>query len=322
MFRLLGRSARKKGAVAGLRDTWSRYPADWRSDPDLSLGAEALGDEWGGPAFADHIVDLVSDYVGPGVDVLELGCGGGKFSRRIAPMCRSLVCTDISPTMIGHTRTRLKEERIDGNVSYLLLNGIDFTGVEASSVDFIFSYDVLLHLQRENVFSYLRDARRVLRENGTMMVHQINFASLGGVRHFRHQYWAKAWMRDFEDPGRRGLIYFMSEDELRVLGDEAGLPLDRLVTDHGDFEAVTAGRDLIGFLGKRRRRLEGVLDESVGLVRLEGGATVYAVIDGVRHAFGSAAQFERHGFEWARVRSLGEADLAALTDGEPLEPWE
>src|SRR5258707_13424876 len=83
-----GGSSSRSGAVDALRDSWSQYPGDWKRDPRLKMGVKTLGEEWGGPEFADHVVDLVSDYLGPNADVLELGCGGGKFSQRLAPRCR------------------------------------------------------------------------------------------------------------------------------------------------------------------------------------------------------------------------------------------
>jgi ubiquinone/menaquinone biosynthesis C-methylase UbiE len=286
------------------------------------MGVTTLGEEWGGPEFADHVVDLASDYLGPNADVLELGCGGGKFSQRLAPRCRSLLCTDISPAMIDHTRTSLADAGIDSRVSYRVLNGVDFTGVASDSIDFIFSYDVFLHLQPQNVFGYLLDARRVLRENGTVMLHQINLATSGGFQHFWSQYCHGTWALGFDHPNRRGHIYFMSEDQMRMLADESGLAIERIVSDHGEFERVTAGRDLIGFLTKRRSRLDVGPREAVGLIQPAGSDAVYAVIDGVRYGFNSARQFERDGFEWERIRQVGEADLAALVDGGDLQPWE
>lgn len=321
----MSRAARRPssgGAVVALRDNWSRYPRDWKSSPSLRMGFQTLGEEWGGPEFADHIVDLVSDYLGANADVLELGCGGGKFSQRIAPKCRSLLCTDISAAMIEHTRSSLAACGVDGNVGYHVLNGVDFAGIPSDSLDFIFSYDVLLHLQPQNVFSYLRDARRVLRRNGTIMVHQINLATESGFRHFRSQYRQATWERDFADPRRRGHIYFMSEDQMRMLAAESRLATDRIVSDHGEFEPVTGGRDLIGFFTKRPGRLEAAAPEAVDLVQPAGSDAVWAVIDRVRYRFSSASQFERDGFDWQRIRQVDEAELAGLVDGGELEAWE
>ena len=77
---------------------------------------------------------------------------------------------------------------------------------------------MLLHLQPQNVFSYLRDARRILRPGGIFMVHAINLASPGGSYHFEVQYVQDTWRRPFDHPHRLGHIYFMSEDQLRRAG--------------------------------------------------------------------------------------------------------
>jgi 2-polyprenyl-3-methyl-5-hydroxy-6-metoxy-1,4-benzoquinol methylase len=317
--RLGGGSA---GAVEALRDSWSTYPRDWKRDSKINLCVDTLGEEWGGPEFADYLVDLVSPHLGDHADVLELGCGGGKFSQRMAPRVRSLVCTDISPAMIDHTRTNLAGRGIGANVTYQVLNGIDFTGVPSGSADFIFSYDVLLHVQPQNVFSYLLDARRVLRDGGVFMLHQINIASEGGMSHFFSQYVGGTWQRAFDDPRRRGHIYFMSEDQMRAIADRAGLVVNQIVSDHGVFNAVTGGRDLIGFLEKRSSRLEGHDPGTVSLVKVAGDDRIYAVIGGERLTISYAGQFERAGFRWDRVREVSDAELAAVPDGGSLELWE
>jgi 2-polyprenyl-3-methyl-5-hydroxy-6-metoxy-1,4-benzoquinol methylase len=308
--------------VEALRETWSRYPAEWQKDPSLNLGYQTLGEEWGGPAFADHVVDVVAPYLGPDSDVLELGCGGGKFSQRLAPRCRSLLCTDISPSMIDHTQASLTDLGVADNVGFRVLNGIDFDGVASDSMDFIFSYDVLLHVQPQNVFSYLRDARRVLRDSGVFMLHQINLASGGGMAHFLSQFAGDTWRRAFDDPRRRGHIYFMSEDQMRALGHQAGLAVDEILADSSEFSGVTAGRDLIGFLRKKRSRLNLAEPESVLLVKEQGGHTVYALIDDQRIALVSSYQFDKAGFSWDSVQELSADDLAAISDGGSFQPWE
>ena len=314
------------GAVEALRRTWSRYPGEWSRDAALSRGAETLGDEWGGAAFADLVIELTEPYLRRDADVLELGCGGGKFSSRLAPRCRSLLCTDISSDMIDHARAALAAQGIDANVSYRVLNGIDFTGVRDRSIDFIFSYDVQLHLQPENVFSYMLDACRVLREGGIYMLHQVNLASDGGAGHFLRQYYAGAWQCDLYDARRRGFMYFMSGDQMRTLAAAARLGVDRIVDDFPPADSplrdVTGGRDLIGFLELRPSRLRGVDPASVRVVRAEGSPTVYAVLDGSRAAFASQLQFGLAGFRAEDVVELSAAELEAIREAEPLAPSE
>jgi SAM-dependent methyltransferase len=325
-MKLRRRIAGGAGAVEALRKTWSEYPEEWESDGALSRGAQTLGDEWGGSQFADLIVELVAPYLGPEVDVLELGCGGGKFSTRLAPRCRSLLCGDISAEMIKHARATLKASRLESNVDFIELNGVDFERVADASVDFIFSYDVQLHLQPENVFSYMKDARRVLRDNGVFMLHQVNLASEGGMDHFLTQVQFGAWRCDLYDRRRRGFMYFMSGDQMRALADTARLRVEQIVDDFPAEESglrhVTRGRDLIGFFRLMPSRLRGVEPETVRLVQAQGDATVYAVLDGRRVAFASARQLAAAGFRMKDVELLPALALSELPESEPLSPWE
>lgn len=325
-MKLRRRIAGGAGAMEALRRTWSRYPEEWDGNAALSLGAETLGEEWGGPEFADLVVDLVDAYLGPEKDVLELGCGGGKFSGRLAPRCRSLLCTDISSEMIEHTRKTLGERGVDQNVDYAVVNGVDFTGVPDASVDFIFSYDVQLHLQPENVFSYMKDARRVLRNEGVFMLHQVNLASEGGVDHFMNQFHYGAWKCDLYDARRRGFMYFMSGDQMRTLADATRLLIDRIVDDFPPTSSplwhVTRGRDLIGFFKLLPSRISGMVPGSVRLLRVRDEPTIYAVLDGERVAFASSLQFTAAGFHMERVEEVSSEALSEFPEGKPLAPWE
>mgnify|MGYP001944535743 CR=1 FL=1 len=319
------RRRRSHRAVSGLKSQWSAYPAKWRKHEYLNLGSETLGEEWGGPEFASLIVDeLVADYLTPDTDVVELGCGGGKFSQRIAPRVKSLTCCDISPQMIDQTKRELADRGVDENVSFEVLNGIDFTGLESNSADFIFSYDVQLHLQPQNVFSYLVDAVRVLRPGGVFMLHQIKLDSPGGMDHFLSQYYAHTWDFAFDSSERLGHVYFMSEGQMRALATAAGMKTLDVIDDFPGRDSryynVTRDRDLFGFFEAGRSRLTG----KQRVVKAEGDETVWAVLDGgERVAIRSSQQFERAGFAWDDLQAVSAEELATIPESaSPLEHWE
>lgn len=319
------------GAVSGLRSQWSAYPRKWKRDRKLNMDFETLGEEWGGPAFADCIVDeLVAEYLGPDVDVLELGCGGGKFSQRLAPRVRSLICADISPQMIEQTRQELAARGVGDNVDFCVLNGVDFSGVPNASVDFIFSYDVQLHMQPQNVFSYMLDAQRVLRPGGVFMLHQIKLDSPGGIEHFQMQFGEGTWDRAFDSPKRLGHIYFMSADQMRALVESAGMAADRIVEDFPGRDSelwhVTKDRDIFGFIRPRPNgsRLVGLADAGARLLQEKGSKAVWVVLDdGERAAILSEPQFNRAGFDWGKIEQVSADEMAAIPQVErPLEFWE
>jgi SAM-dependent methyltransferase len=313
----------KTDSVEALRRTWSHYAQEWDRRPDLNLGRKTLGDEWGEPAFAERIVDdLSAPYLGPDVDVLELGCGGGKFSALLRARTRRLVCADISPDMLARARVHVGD---GDDVEYHQLNGRDFAGVPDRSVDMIFSYDVLLHLQPQNIFSYLRDARRILRPRGIFMLHAINLASPGGSDHFEDQYAHDTWRHTFDDLRRLGHIYFMSEDQLRALATLARFSVDRMVTGWpppGDpMHGITLGRDTVGFL----RREDGIHEQAAqGGVRLVRAPDeqLFAIVGGRRRPIRMADTVENVGLSLDNLESIDAAELAALPLDDPVTRWE
>ena len=224
--------------------------------------------------------------------------------------------------MIAQTRATLMANSLDANAEYRQLNGIDFEGIPSNSIDFVFSYDVQLHLQPQNVFSYLLDGRRILRAGGIFMLHQIDLATPVGMDHFLTQYQYGTWKNDLGDPRRRGHVYFMSEDQLRALAAAAGFSINCIATGFPR-ELGAQTRDLIAFLDTRAcNRLRDVPLDTVRLVQLEGEETVHAVWGGRHAAIGSAYYFVDAGFEWERVQRTDADELSGFEEVAPLEGWE
>ena len=311
------RPSRRSNALEALDRTWSKYPGEWKHDDSLRMGVAVLGEEWGGPDFANAIVDeLAAPFMGPDVDALELGCGGGKFSRLIRGRVRHLCCTDISAAMLAHAaETAGRGDDID----YVRLDGRSFAPVPDSSADFVFSYDMQLHIQPQNLFAYLVDGRRVLRPGGVFMVHAIDLDSAGGRDHFLGQYYGDTWLHALDAPRRRGHIYYMSEDQIRSLGRLAGYEVATLHRDwpgpEHQLRGVTRGRDTIAFL----RRLPGLLEGSPRLVRSE--VDVFIVIDDVLRKVASPL-LERVGLTPESAERLPDAELDAMPVGEPVTEFE
>lgn len=83
--------------------------------------------------------------------------------------------------MIERTKARLSG--VD-NVSYDVLNGYDLHQFPETSFDFVFSYDVFVHIDMEDVYSYLQEIRRVLKESGKGLLHFANLLSPDGWKKF------------------------------------------------------------------------------------------------------------------------------------------
>ena len=185
-----------------------------------------------------------------------------------------------------------------------------------------------LHLQPQNVFSYLLDARRILRAGGVFMLHQVDLATPGGMHHFMAQYLHGTWKHELGDLRRRGHVFFMSEDQLRALAGRRrlrGRPPRRRLPGAGP-RAVARHR------GPRPARVPRPFARATGcatcavdevrLVRIAGEDTVHAIWHERRAPIGSAHYFVDAGFEWDRVAPIERDELERYGELEPLEAWE
>jgi len=100
--------------------------------------------------------------------VLEVGPGPGYFSLKIAKFLShgNLYLTDIQQEMLDYAEKRLKRNKIS-NADYRLCNGTELPYVD-NMFDIIYMVTVLGEI--ENKEEYIREFRRVLKNNGIVSV--------------------------------------------------------------------------------------------------------------------------------------------------------
>lgn len=139
------------------------------------------GEEWtGSEAWKRSVVErLLQPHLGRDRDVLEIGPGAGRWTVELQPLARTLALADVSATCIALCKERFRSAH---NVRYAVNDGRTLP-FEAASFDRVWSFDVFVHIGREDIASYLGDLFRVLRPNGLAMIHH---TADGGIRgHWR-----------------------------------------------------------------------------------------------------------------------------------------
>ncbi len=109
------------------RNLWDNYARTWDTDKpwikqmisDVSQQAKAdsscliLGEEWSDDtSFIQVFDEFISPYLQSSKGrVLEIGVGGGRVARKVAPILPpgTLTCLDISTEMLKHARRNLQE---------------------------------------------------------------------------------------------------------------------------------------------------------------------------------------------------------------------
>lgn len=109
-----------------------------------------------GQAPSCHL-DAFLDRLAPGASVLELGCGAGRDSARIAERGFVLDATDGTPAMV-----RKANERFDIAARVMRFDELD----AEEAYDAVWAHACLLHVARENLPAVLASVHAALRANG------------------------------------------------------------------------------------------------------------------------------------------------------------
>jgi ubiquinone/menaquinone biosynthesis C-methylase UbiE len=113
--------------------------------------------------------------------VLEIGCGIGRVGKVLAPLCKAWIGCDVSGKMLAHAKSRLKELN---NVRLVETSGVDLAPIQDQSVDLAYCTVVFMHLDEWDRYSYVLEAKRILRPGGRIFVDSFNLCHDRGWRLF------------------------------------------------------------------------------------------------------------------------------------------
>ena len=205
------------------RSYWNRYAKSWvqnfrgyevGSPAQQTDAYEFLGDEWGNP---QHVTEILDEFVYPFLSAdslaLEIGSGGGRIAARVAPRVRHLYCMDISLEMLKRLSVILADRE---NVSYLHVEDATFPSeLMTPGLDFVYSFDVFVHLDAHTQWKYIRQIAQALRPGGRAFLHTSNLTTEGGWQRFSSQ-----------DRATLEGHYFITPEILRTLVTRAGLTVE------------------------------------------------------------------------------------------------
>lgn len=170
------------------------------------------------PARFAYLDEIVPDW--SGLDVLDLGCGGGFMAEPLARRGATVVGVDPCPQAIAVAARHARETRLA--IDYRVGRG-ESLPLATRSIDVVVCVDVLEHV--DDLDRVLAEMRRVLRPGGLLMFDTINSTRLAS---FVMVTMAERVLRllpaGTHDPAR-----FIAAAELRALLAELGFTVSPFV---------------------------------------------------------------------------------------------
>ena len=151
-----------KSANKFIWDNW-----DWK----------AQGEEWT-PSF-EWKESLVRTFLTPRFAnrsvILEIGPGAGRWTEYLLQNCDSLIGLDISEASVRECSRRFRDFK---QAKFEVGNGDNLSSIASASIDGVWSFDVFVHINKEQFAQYVSEIARVLKPGGIGLIHH---GSSGGI---------------------------------------------------------------------------------------------------------------------------------------------
>jgi 2-polyprenyl-3-methyl-5-hydroxy-6-metoxy-1,4-benzoquinol methylase len=149
--------------------------AYWNSDFHWRYGGDEWSAWWGGPEpqWQVTIYPRIRRFL-PTRRLLEIAPGFGRWTEFLRSYCDELVGIDLSKKCIKACRRRFRNDR---NLTFHVNDGKSLEAVRDRQADFVFSFDSLVHVERDVMDAYIHEIARVLTDDGAAFIHHSNMAA-------------------------------------------------------------------------------------------------------------------------------------------------
>lgn len=144
----------------------------WDGEYQWSNRGDEWSVAWGSPSMQWHgtILPRIHNFI-PTDRILEIACGYGRWTQFLKNMCRNLAIVDLSEECIHACRQRFSG---CSHIEYHLNDGKSLHMVSDASVDFVFSFDSLVHADESILKAYISQLPRILKDEGVAFIHHSN----------------------------------------------------------------------------------------------------------------------------------------------------
>jgi ubiquinone/menaquinone biosynthesis C-methylase UbiE len=154
--------------AADLSSEWAAFAPEWiaRSEQHRDHAREGLLDDW--------MLQIIGEVAG--LEVIDLGCGEGRFCRMLADRGAQTLGIDLQPAFVAYADRRKSDRE-----RYTLGDMQNLDGVSSDSFDVAVSYITLVDVPYQR--AAIGEAFRVLRPRGRFVVCTVSPMASAWISH-------------------------------------------------------------------------------------------------------------------------------------------
>lgn len=144
----------------------------WNQDYEWEKQGDEWSSSWGGAEaqWFGAIFPRIHAYL-PAAKILEIAPGFGRWTSYLRYQCEHLTVVDMAESCITACRQRFAS---DTHISYHVNDGKSLEMVPDGSIDFVFSFDSLVHCEADVMENYVKQIAQKLTRNGVGFIHHSN----------------------------------------------------------------------------------------------------------------------------------------------------
>jgi len=147
----------------------------WQERCPWEGGGDEWSSAWGSTSTLWHatIFPRIQAFL-PAKNILEIAPGFGRCTQYLESQAATLVGVDLTTKCIDACESRFAGKN---HLTFEQNDGYSLPMIPDDSVDFVFSWDSLVHAEADVVRSYLLELSKKLHEGGTGFLHHSNLGS-------------------------------------------------------------------------------------------------------------------------------------------------
>lgn len=161
--------------MPSVKENFSQWNHQYKWRPD----GEDWSKGWGTSAIQwySYLYPRLHSFL-PVERIVEIAPGFGRWTQYLQNYCDHLIGIDLAPKCIDAC---LQKFQPNNSLEFYVTDGKTLTNVQDKSADLVFSFDSLVHVEKDVIEAYLSEVKRVLRPSGVAFLHHSNMAEYKGI---------------------------------------------------------------------------------------------------------------------------------------------
>lgn len=148
----------------------------WNEQFDWERHERHWADFWGNPEMEWRfcIYPRIAKFF-PVETLLEIGPGYGRWTQYLIPLCKKIYLIDLSQKCIDVCQEKFRDFK---HISYFVNDGMNLDMIPENSIDFVFSFDSLVHAEKDVLQAYFHQLEKKMRSKSFGFIHHSNLGSV------------------------------------------------------------------------------------------------------------------------------------------------